>query len=93
MAKELINDSALTRLYQNVLEEDAVGNEVELKMQATKEFKVALNEFAFQAISACISHARAAKRLTLHPRDIPTLVEAPPDPEAEPLEPEITIID
>jgi histone H3/H4 len=93
MAKELINDSALIRLYQDVLEEDPEGNEVVRKMQATKEFKRRLNDFAFEIVSSCIQHARAANRLTLNSRDIPPLGEYPEDPEAEPLEPEITIVE
>jgi len=77
MAKELINDSALIRIYQTVLEENELGVESEIKMQATGEFKRKLNDFVFEAISACIQHARAEGRNTLTPEDIPIAVTHP----------------
>jgi hypothetical protein len=76
MAKELVNDSALQRLYQSVLEENENGVEVEIKMQATKEFRAKLNDLVFEAISFSISHARRAGHQMLTIEDLPMLVEA-----------------
>ena len=85
MAKELVNDSALIRVYQNVLEENELGVETEVKMQATGEFKSKLNDFVFEVISSCIQHARAAERFTLMPEDVPTAMchPSPEEPEEE----------
>jgi len=76
MAKELVNDSALQRLYQGVLEEDENGVEIEIKMQATKEFRAKLNDLVFEAISFSINHARRAGHQMLVPEDLPMLIEA-----------------
>jgi len=77
MAKELVNDSALQRLYQNILEEDENGVEIEIKMQATKEYKAQLNELVFEAVSLSISHARQAGHQMLTVEDLPALLGAP----------------
>jgi phosphatidylserine/phosphatidylglycerophosphate/cardiolipin synthase-like enzyme len=76
MAKELVNDSALQRIYQSVLEENENGVEVEIKMQATKEFRAKLNDLVFEAISFSINHARRAGHQMLVVEDLPMLVEA-----------------
>jgi len=89
MAKDLINDSALQRIYQSVLEENENGIEIEIKMQATKEFRAALNDLVFEAISFSINHARQARHQMLVVEDLPMLMEASectPAQENEPTE-------
>lgn len=97
MAKEIINESALNRLYQNVIEDDGEGNETPIKMQATGKFKQALNEFVEKLVVESITHARANQRVILVPNDIPiSLGPFPPEPEkvdAEDMEPEITLVE
>ena len=87
MAKELVNDSALQRIYQGVLEEDENGVEIEVKMQATKEFRAKLNDLVFDIISMSVTHARRLGHQMLIETDLPTLVEAPECPSAPEDEP------
>ena len=72
MADEwFINLNAVKRVYQSVLTEDEEGEEIEIKMQGTPEFKEKLNDFVFEAISACVTRALEDGRRTLWPEDVP----------------------
>lgn len=71
--KMLIKLNQLQSAYQNLTEEDEDGNIVQLKMQATKEFKLRFNEFVHSILLDCVNSARDDGRKMMLPEDVPTL--------------------
>lgn len=74
----LLKMNQLQGVYQNMTELDADGVEVELKMQASKEFKTKFNELVFNLLIDCVNNARKEGRKMLVEGDVPSLQEVPP---------------
>lgn len=70
----LLNYSAYQRVYQQaeVIEDGAY---VEVKLQATRQFKDKLNKLIYDALQDCIEHCLNDGRRTLDDCDVPTLIE------------------
>lgn len=60
-------------VYQNLEEQDADGNLVPLKMQASKEFKVKFNALVYQLLLDCVDNARKEERKMMVAEDVPGL--------------------
>lgn len=71
----LVKLNQLQQVYKNLYEEDEDGNPVELKMRANVEFKERFNEFVYEILLDCVSHARGKGRRVLTLDDVPTGIE------------------
>jgi histone H3/H4 len=66
----LLRMNAIQRFYQNLEEEDPDGNVIPLKMQASQEFKAALNKIVEGLLYDGVDRARKAGRKMLQPEDL-----------------------